>query len=388
MDMINVDDFEKIRPYHDHEINTALRRITEAPVFAEVARFVFPDKTVEEIKTLLHGIHSADDFQVKFMHRAVRRVVETSSDGLSYQGFENLNPKKAYLFIANHRDIVLDSAILQILLVEHNIPTSEITFGSNLMISPFITDFGKVNKLFTAFRGGTKLELINNTKLLSAYIRYTITKKHHSAWIAQRNGRTKDGFDKTEDALLKMLNISGSKDFKSNFSELNIVPLTISYEYEPCGTLKVNELYQSSITEYKKSSGEDLNSIITGFLQPKGRIHLCAGSCINTDLAFDIHKSNNENIKMLAKLIDDNIYKNYKLWKTNYISYDLLHGTSEFKQYYSEIDKNNFINFIDREINKLKWDKSILQELYLRIYSTPLENFSGRGKLPQFSVNS
>lgn len=381
-------DFENIQPYADTQIHSALGRIVEDPVFATIAKFVFPEKSLNETKELLASIYSASDFQVKFMHKAVRRVVETSSDGLSCQGFENIDPKKAYLFIANHRDIVLDSAILQALCVEHNVPTTEITFGNNLMSSPFIIDFGKVNKMFTVFRGGSKFEILNNSKILSAYIRYTIVEKNNSVWIAQRNGRTKDGNDKTEEALLKMLNMSGKKSLMENFSELNIIPLTISYEYEPCGTLKVLELYQSLDAEYKKSAGEDLKSIITGFTQPKGKIHLCIGSRIDVDSAIDVHKSNNENIKMLANIINDNIYKDYKLWKTNYISYDLLHGTSEYDKFYSGIDKNNFINFIDKEINELKWDRSILKDIYLKIYSAPLENFIGRGKVSQFSVHS
>ena len=335
----SVSDFEAIRPYHDSEINEALRRIIDAPAFATVAAFVFPDKAVDETRAMVKAVQSSDEFQVKFMHRAVRRVVETSSDGLTYEGFEKLDKSKAYLFIANHRDIVLDSAILQALLVELDIPRTEISFGSNLMINPFIIDFGKVNKMYKVQRGGTKIELLKNSIQLSAYLRYTIGGKNHSAWIAQRNGRTKDGNDKTEEALLKMLNLSGDKGFVKNFSALNIAPLTISYEYEPCGTFKVNELYSTLQGEYKKAQGEDFNSIITGFTQPKGRIHLCAGKCVNEELkGFNENSSTNENISRLTAMIDRQIYTDYKLWKTNHIAYDIMVKDS-FSHLYTEKER-------------------------------------------------
>ncbi|MFH0866404.1 MAG: acyltransferase [Bacteroidota bacterium] len=369
-------DFEEIRPYHDSEINAALKRIAESPFFPPVSQFVFPEKSVEEVKAMLNNIMSADEFQVKFMHKAVRQVIAKSSDGLTSEGFDMLDPETPYLFISNHRDIVLDSAILQTLLVELNIPTTEITFGSNLMINPFIIDFGKVNKMFRVQRGGTKLELLKNSIRLSGYIRYTITEKKHSAWIAQRNGRTKDGHDKTEEALLKMLNLSDGKGFIEKFLALKIVPLSISYEYEPCGTLKVDELYKSQQAEYRKSPGEDLNSIISGIMNPKGRIHLCAGKCVNEELnSFDENISPNENISRLTKIIDKQIYHDYKLWKTNYIAYDMLE-TPVFSAKYSASEKDDFLNFIEKQINTIEGDKKILKEMYLKMYTNPVINYN------------
>jgi len=375
MKKISEVDFEEIRPYHDSEINAALKRIIEAPAFPTVAKFVFPEKTVEETYAMLSGIHSSDEFQVKFMHKAVRQVISTSSDGFTFEGFEKLDPGTSYLFISNHRDIVLDSAILQALLVELNIPRTEITFGSNLMINPFIIDFGKANKMFKVQRGGTKLELLKNSIQLSEYIRYTITEKRHSAWIAQRNGRTKDGSDKTEEALLKMLNLSGGKGFVEKFCVLNIVPLSISYEYEPCGTLKVNELYKSQNAEYKKNPGEDFNSIMSGIMQPKGRIHLCAGKCVNEELkCFNENITVNENISKLAKIIDKQIYHDYKLWKTNHIAYDMLVSPA-FCNLYSEKEKNDFISFVEKQIKDLDGDKNILKEMYFKMYANPVINY-------------
>lgn len=368
-------EFEKIEPFHDKDINPALKRITEAPEFNYIASFVFPDNNIEEVKNILNSINTANEFQKKFMHKAVRRVVEESADGLTYEGFDKLNADIPYLFIANHRDIVLDSAILQVLLVEHNIPTTEISLGSNLMISPFIVDFAKVNKMYIVYRGGTRLELLKNAKILSAYIRYAITEKKSSIWIAQKNGRTKNGYDKTEEALLKMLNLSGEGDFLENFSELHIVPLIISYEYEPCGLFKVNELYQSKDAEYIKKPGEDLNSIITGFTQYKGHIHLCAGTPVCSQLNnFSSDNSHNESIKNLAKHIDSEIYNKYKLWKTNYIAYDVLNNLSEYSDFYTEDEKKCFLDFITTEINKINGDKVNLKQIYLEMYANPVFN--------------
>ncbi|MDD3876140.1 MAG: acyltransferase [Bacteroidales bacterium] len=372
---INFDDFKTLEPYKDEEINPALIRMSTANEFLYVAPFVFPDKKIEEIRDLLHSIKTADEFQRKFMHRAVRRVIEVSSGGLTFDGFDKLDPQTPYLFLTNHRDIVLDSAILQVLLVEHNMPTSEISLGDNLMISPFIVDFAKVNKMFVVYRGGTKIEFLNNSKLLSLYMRYSITMKKHSLWIAQRNGRTKNGSDKTEEALLKMLNLSGTKNFSSNFEELNIVPLSISYEYEPCGLLKVRELYLSRNEPYIKKKGEDLNSIITGFQQPKGRIHLSAGIPINNKIKnLDNEVCNNQNIKELAGIIDHTIYENYKLWPVNYIAYDLLNNSEYYSDKYDSLEKQNFNNFVIEEIEKIDGDKAILKKLYLEMYANPVIN--------------
>ena len=368
-------DFDHIRPYHDHEINPALVRIINSPEFTPVVKFLFPDKPVDELKDLLSGIHTSGDFQIRFMHSVVRSVLSKTADNLSFDGFDKLDPNVPYLFISNHRDIVLDSAILQSLLVDHSLPTSEITFGDILMMSPFIIDFGKCNKMFTVFRGGSRLEIMKNSILLSSYIRHTITEKKNSIWIAQRNGRTKDGHDKTEEALLKMLGLSSKKRFDENLSELNIIPLTISYEFEPCGFFKAKELLLSKEGKYEKETGEDFTSILSGITQPKGRIHLCAGNCLNEELkTFPISENKNSNFERLALLIDKEIYKNYKLWPSNYIAYDLSLETSRFSGHYSQKEKENFLKFINSDLHQFSGDKKDIESIYLKIYSNPVTN--------------
>ncbi len=299
-----------------------------------------------------------------------------SSTGLSWSGIENLDKDKSHLYIANHRDILLDSALLQIILEKEDFATSEITFGSNLMDQGFITDFGRMNRMFTVKREGNAKELYDISKQLSAYIRHTIIDKKTSVWIAQRNGRTKDGNDQTQTGLLKMLGMSGGKDFLHNFSELNIVPVTISYEYEPCDFLKAQELYLSDLhSKYIKAQGEDLNSIITGIKQPKGKIHLTFGKPIQEEL-IEINKlvNDNEKIKQLSALIDRRIYTDFKLNPVNYIAYDLHHQTNVFETNYSKIEKENFLSYLSKGINAPEGESELIRNLLLKMYAYPVEN--------------
>jgi hypothetical protein len=317
--MYSTEEFEDIRPYLDEEINPALIRITAVPEFGKILNFLFPNKDKDHIIKDLLQVKTPLDFQKQFMHPLVNSIVNKTSKGLTTSGFDKLIPGTSYLFVANHRDIVLDSAILQVILLDYHHETSEITFGSNLMTNQFIIDLGKVNRMFKVYRGGNRMELFRNSQLLSSYIRYTLTQKRTSAWIAQRNGRTKDGMDKTETGLLKMLNISGSADFNESFRALNIVPLAISYEYEPCCATKIKEL--TSVKKgipYEKEPHEDLMSIISGITQPKGRIHLAACTPVNELLHETLEYTGlNEKVNtpgMSCKLSNHT-------WKRNYRSF-------------------------------------------------------------------
>ncbi|HLO59560.1 MAG TPA: hypothetical protein VK179_12515 [Bacteroidales bacterium] len=369
-------EFEDIRPYYDPEINQALNRIVTVPEFGKILDFLFPDKNKDEIIATLKGIQTALDFQKQFMHPLVCSIVNKTSGGLTTSGFENLVPGTPYLFVGNHRDIVLDSAILQVILLDFGHETSEITFGSNLMTNQFIIDLGKVNRMFKVNRGGNRMEFFRNSIILSEYIRFTITSKKVSAWIAQRNGRTKDGADKTETGLLKMFNITGSCNFYDDFRELNIVPLSISYEYEPCAAFKVKEM--SSVTSgipYQKQPNEDLMSIIAGITQPKGRIHLAACRPVNTFIdEIEESAGMNEKINQLASLIDTEIYRNYKLWPSNLVAFDMLNGTNSLSDRYSPEDKKQFENYIHKELSVFTGNKSLQKELLLKIYANPVIN--------------
>ena len=367
--------FDDIRPYYDHEAREVMQRLKNEPLFMQLVKHLWPDMTQEEAFAKADKVNDNMAFQLEFMHQAIRVIVERSSAGLSCSGFENVDPNQAYLYIANHRDILLDSAILQILLVEHSFKTSEITFGNNLMQGNFITDFGKLNRMFTVLREGNSRELYEISQKLSAYIRHTIVDKNVSVWIAQRNGRTKDGNDLTQTGLIKMLNMSGGKNFSESIKQLKIVPLSISYEYEPCDDLKVQELYLSSLhSKYVKAPGEDLNSILTGIMQPKGRIHMTVGKPIENEL-LEIEKISNENekIKYLVNLIDTQLHSNYKLWPVNYIASDIANESTEFSSHYTEQEKESFVNYIKQKISKLTGDESSLFNLFINMYSNPVK---------------
>jgi len=371
------EELDDIRPYNDSEINDALKRLTAYKQFKSVLKFLFPESEHEKIINLLNNIHSAFDFQSKFMRELVFSVVKKSSTDFAVKGIENIDKNTPYLFISNHRDIVLDSAILQAVLNKNGFPTTEITFGSNLMSSEFLIDFGKTNRMFKVYRGGNPREILKNSQVLSEYIRHTITEKKASVWIAQRNGRTKNGDDKTEMALLKMLNMSGKGEFYKNINELNILPVTISYEIEPCCLEKVKETYISSHYKYVKSENEDLLSIIKGLTEQKGKIQLSFGKKI------EITKSSNSvnlQIKELAEQIDRTIYWNYMFRKNNYISYDLLYNSDKYSDKYLESDKNNFINYMDSLASQLEGDKTEIRKIFLGVYAYPLINLQQRVK--------
>lgn len=372
-------DFEALRPYYDHETKEVMQRIAEDATYHKAMAYLWPGISREEAVQKALATKSPFEFQTGYMHHAIWSIVNTTSDGLSYSGIEKLDRDKAYLFVANHRDILLDSAILQIILDKEGFSTSEITFGSNLMEQGFITDFGKMNRMFMVKREGNVKELYDISRQLSAYLRHTILDKNVSVWIAQRNGRTKDGNDLTQTGLLKMLNMSGGKDFKQNFSELNIVPLTISFEYEPCDALKVQEQYLSSLhSKYVKAPGEDLNSILTGIKQPKGKIHLTFGTPIQKELEeINQAKNENEKIRLLTVVIDKQIHQNYKLHAVNYIAYDLSNETNVFESSYTKEEKEHFLAYIQSHVEKLNGENDVLKNLFLKLYAFPVINKLG-----------
>lgn len=368
--------FEMLRPYYDSETEEVMKRIAVDATYHKAMAYLWPGISREEAIKKALATKSPYEFQTGYMHHAIWTIVNTTSKGLSYSGLDRLDKSKSYLFIANHRDILLDSAILQIILDKEGFETTEITFGSNLMEQGFITDFGKMNRMFMVKREGNVKELYDISRQLSAYLRHTILDKKVSVWIAQRNGRTKDGNDLTQTGLLKMLNMSGGKDFKKNFSELNIVPLSISFEYEPCDALKVQESYLSSLhSKYVKAPGEDLNSILTGIQQPKGKIHLAFGTPIQEELEeMSTAANENEKIRLLAMAIDKQIHHDYKLHGVNHIAYDLLHQTNVFDAAYTQEEKANFLAYIDMHIAKLNGEPEVLKQLFFKLYANPVVN--------------
>lgn len=365
--------FEDIRPYNINEIKDAVKRIKTDKTFFSAIKFLFPEFSDDIIIDKLNKINSVYDFQREFMHVGIRKIIEKFSDGLEYNNLNYLDKNTPYLFISNHRDIFLDSGILQVILFENNMDTTEITFGNNLMYPGLITDIGKINKMFTVYRGGNAKEFYNNSLRLSSYIRHTITEKKSSVWIAQRNGRTKNGHDETQIALIKML-MSSERDFSKSITELNIVPVAISYEYEPCDDLKTNELYISKTREYVKTKDEDLKSILQGVTQPKGKITLNFGKPLNQELSNVLEiKNKNQKVNKIKEIIDKSIYGNYKLYANNYIAYDILENTTKYTDKYTSDEKQKFISYIESRIKNIEGDKTTIKNIFLEMYSNPVK---------------
>lgn len=371
--------FDDIRPYYDSEISSAMSRIAESPYFPKLASFVFPGSSVDEIREMILSIDNIYDFQYKVMHQANLRIIEESITDFTYSGLERIDPDNQYLFVSNHRDIMLDASLLQSVLVNHNYKTTEITFGANLMKGQLVIDVGKSNKMFKVERpGGSIKEFYKASKHLSHYIRMTLQDKKESIWIAQRNGRTKDGVDRTDQGIINMFRMSYDGDKVQSISELNIVPVAVSYEWEPCDLLKVMELYISNYHTgtYVKKEGEDLNSILTGIIQPKGKVHfaICKPICIDELMPFSELPSNEFNRKV-AGLIDQRICSEYVLTPNNYIAYDMLKGNEQYSSEYTQEDKLAF----SRHLSSLNayseaCDVEELKEILLGIYANPIES--------------
>ena len=368
--------FDEIRPYSDAEIPAAAQRVANSPYLPSIVDYLFPGQPVEKVQQIFRNFRTINDFQTTIMYPAIHAILDKTSDGLTASGFDSLKDGKNRMFISNHRDILLDAAILQTLLFDHGLDTSEITFGSNLMQGELVVDIGKMNKMFRIMRGGPIRDFYKNSIHVSSYMRYAITDKHQSVWIAQRNGRTKDGDDKTDMAVLKMFALSSDKEFVDNLSELNITPMVVSYEYDPCDFLKTQELFISRYQKYEKEPGEDLHSIIHGIKQFKGHIHFAISPAISQEeLDFCNHFDRNKKFEHLAEIIDKRVYLNYKLWPTNYIAYELLNQTYRYKDQYTKEEMDSFVEYMEQGLSSLVGDPSELRDIFLGIYANPVVNY-------------
>ncbi len=365
--------FDDIRPYRDEEIHPAMARIAENALFNGVSSYLFPGKDADFFKQVLLSCNSVYDFQVKVMAFVISKILSDTAKTLTYEGLANFEGEQKHLIVTNHRDIVLDSAIIQLILHRHNIQTTEIAVGDNLITNSFIEDITRSNKMIKVVRSTSPREVYNSSKKLSEYIRYNVASNASSIWIAQRNGRTKDGLDMTEQGLLKMFDMSGKGDFFNDFKELSILPASISYEFEPCDVLKAVELYISKRRKYVKSKNEDLNSILTGIMQFKGNIHIEFTEPIRlNELEEASGLDKNERFKYLASCIDKRINSTYKLWKNNYIAYDIVNGSNEFADKYTQAEKQTFIDYVKYKLSNVEGDPQELEDIFLHIYANPV----------------
>ena len=371
-----LNEFTDISPYTDAEAVEALGKLADHPAVVEVSKAIFPDKEPEFLRKILKSVKSIDEFQILVMNKAVEWVLSTTAHNFSYDGIGNLKKINGkFLAMSNHRDIILDPAITQVVLYRNAIPMTEIAVGSNLLTNKYIEYLIRSNRMIKVIRGINERQLYLSSQVLSKYIRECITSGRSSIWIAQREGRAKDGIDTTEQGLLKMLDMSGTADFTTNFEELNIVPLSISYEYEPCDILKARERLISRTQKYVKGSREDLISIMTGIEQQKGNIHLNIGSPLTHDEIEAASCCNkNDRYQAIRHAVDVRIIEGYKLWKTNYIGYDMVNHTFKYRDKYTPEDVAQFTDYVEHQLDKVEQSlcRADLRDIFLRIYANPV----------------
>ena len=375
-------EFEDIRPYNDSEVKSVISRLVEDPSLYRVLKFVYPQWTDDDVRSAVSEVESIADFQSKIAHPAMRVLVDNTIDKISVSGLENIKKDESYLFISNHRDIILDSAILNIVLFESNYGTIQTAIGSNLLSTDIVTDLTKLNKNFVVKRNTGVREFYENSMLLSAYIRHTIHEASQSIWIAQREGRTKDGLDKTQPGLLKMLTIDCDKPMRECFRELRVAPVAISYEHDPCDVLKIPELKAISRDEkYEKGPEEDFNSIITGLTGQKGRVHISIGKTIDSELNTLADFPNmNDKLRLLGEFIDQQIYQNYKLWPTNYMAFDILENCDSNKDKYEGADPEALKKDMKERLAAIGLNSDEDYERLLGMYANPVRNHFGVSK--------
>ncbi len=376
-----MNNFDDIRPYYAEEIADAMKRIASHDLFPRISEFVFPGRDVEEMRQMVANLTTVEDFQHQVMNVFNHEVIRRSIDAFSFDGLNRIEKGKAYLYVSNHRDIVLDSSLLQTVLHENQFDTTEITFGANLMQGQLIIDIGKSNKMFRVERGATPKEFYRLSLHLSEYIRKTIL-EGRSVWIAQRNGRTKDGNDRTDQGIIKMFSMSGPNDKIDTLDELHILPVSVSYEWEPCDIEKTLECYQKVLNgNYQKQAGEDIRSILSGILQPKGRVHfeICPPVDPSELMAFQ-NKTQSEYHQQVAQLIDRRICAHYKLWPNNYIAHDKLYGQITYSKLYTDEQVKAFESRLAHLLDVAHTqfgddvDEDKIQDLFLAIYANPVKN--------------
>lgn len=376
---MNISEFESITPYTDSEAVEALARVARHPATPVISKYLFPDYPAGTLRGMLMSVDSIDEFQDVVMSKVVRAILLKTSKGLVYQGLENLkgmNGKKFVLF-SNHRDIILDPAIIQMVLNDSKIPFTDICVGSNLLSGQLVEDLLRSNRMIKVIRGISARELYLSSQLLSRYIRESVTSGHSSIWIAQKEGRSKNGMDLTEQGLLKMFDLSGKSDFCTNFEELNIIPVCISYELESCDMRKAKELYiKKKEGKYTKKKNEDLHSILTGIRQLKGHINLTFCKPLQADeIASAAEMKGNERYQALMNVLDRRIVDAYKLWPNNFIAYDILDGGGKYSEFYTADQRREFIAYADHKLSKvpaLQFNRDELQSVFYSIYANPI----------------
>ncbi len=366
--------FDTIRPFYDAEANAAIRKIVDDPMLEAMMSFTFPSDTKEHWKDLMVHTHSLRDFQVNFIYPGVQKVLEKSSEGLSTGGFEQLESNTAYLFISNHRDIILDTSLLNACLYENGLVLTTSAIGDNLIQKPFLHTLSRLNRNFAIKRGLQGRALLESSQLASAYIKKSLLTENRSVWTAQREGRTKDGNDATHRGVLKMLTLAEEANPFGFFEKIKVVPVSISYEYDPTDVLKMPEwLAKSRDEKYVKGENEDFLNLLRGIIGSKKRIHLQVNGILEKEIReiSTMELSQPDKLSKLAECIDQKIWTGYKLWPSNYIAHDLLYGDREYMEFYTDAEK---ISFEKRMNEKVNTKNEFLIKSFLAMYANPVNN--------------
>ncbi|MCC8093888.1 MAG: 1-acyl-sn-glycerol-3-phosphate acyltransferase [Tannerellaceae bacterium] len=375
-----IPNFDDIRPLRNDEVKEAIEKLIATEDFERAFHYIKPDLNWKEFSEVMRSCQTKKEFKGKLAYEAVMTVAKNTTFSLTISGRSRL-PKnhEPCTFISNHRDIVLDASFLNVMLFDVGYGLTQVAIGDNLLIRPWIETLVRLNNSFIVKRSVSVRQKLEESKKLSSYIHHTIQDTKESVWIAQREGRAKDSNDKTQSSILKMLNMGGTKDILSNLMELNIVPVAISYEYDPCDFLKAQEFQQKRDNpNFVKSKRDDLLNMETGILNDKGRVHFTITSPINEQLSqLDPEMDKNELYCTVAGIIDREIYKHYRFYPCNYIAYDLLTGTNRFSANYGLKDKKFFETYLQGQIDKIVLphkDEAFLRTKILEMYSNPLKN--------------
>ncbi len=365
--------YDNIKFYPDDEVNQVLMSLASHPMLKALMSFTYPDKDESYFRELFKNIHSIYDFQTKIIYHSMEKVLEKTSESLTVNGFDQLDNNTPYLFISNHRDILLDTSLLNVKLFEHNKIMTASAIGDNLVQKSFLMMLAKLNRNFIVRRGLSPRELLQSSKEISAYIHHLLQNENRSVWIAQREGRTKDGWDETHSGVLKMISMNaGDENLMDYFKKLRIVPVSISYEYDPTDKLKMPQLMAELSDEtYIKEKNEDFINLMSGVMGQKKRIHIEMGKPLDEalDQIKDEHQNANKQIQVLAKKLDQLIVNNYKLWPTNYIAHDLLNKTSSFADQYTAEEKQLFLRRLELRVDK---NNDTMVNGFLSMYANPV----------------
>lgn len=373
-------EFDEIRPYYDEELPQIYEELIADPAFQVAIASVIPGVPFEMIAQKMRACKSKWEIQKAFCYGLLWEIGHKATNGLTLDHSALKDKKAAYTYISNHRDIVLDSGFLSILLMDQGMDTVEIAIGDNLLIFPWIKKLVRINKSFIVQRGLPMRQMLESSARMSRYMHYTIGEKKQSIWLAQREGRAKDSNDRTQDSVLKMLAMGGEGEIIDRLMEMNIAPVAISYEYDPCDYLKAWEFQlKRDIPDYKKSTADDLKNMQIGLFGFKGRVHFQAAACINDELPqMDRSLPKNELFTRISALIDQRIHANYRIYPNNYVALDLLEGNETFSQQYTAEDKQRFLAYLEQQLALIEIpDKDLLflREKMLQMYANPLKNY-------------